>query len=77
MGGEIGNNCVLREFCINVKIVNNYKIFFVVFFVFLVEDLKDVEMIVDEKCKETFFIFSGVSENVAFKYLSNRVFMGF
>lgn len=34
-------------------------------------------MTVDEKCKEMFFIFSGVNENVVFKYLSNRVFIGF
>ncbi|XP_004439031.1 PREDICTED: kinesin-like protein KIF14 [Ceratotherium simum simum] len=72
VGGETENNCASREPCTNVKIVNNDKISSIASSVPLAEDPKDIEMMADEKYKETSSALSGANEDAALKYLSNR-----
>ncbi|MBZ3883002.1 Kinesin-like protein KIF14 [Sciurus carolinensis] len=71
-GDERDNSCASLETRTNVKIVNSDKNCFVESSVHLAEDSKDIEVMVDEKRKETFSVLSGANENVAHKYSRNR-----
>ncbi|XP_062971229.1 kinesin-like protein KIF14 [Cynocephalus volans] len=76
VGSETGNNCASEETSTNVKTVNNDKNSFVAPSVSLVEDPKDVEMMADERHKETFSAISGANGNVALKCSSNTALVG-
>nr|XP_020139905.1 kinesin-like protein KIF14 [Microcebus murinus] len=76
VGGERENNCASKETTTNVNVVNNVKNSFVASSIPLAKDPKDIEMVADEKYKETFSASSGANENVALKYSSNRAPIG-
>uniref|UniRef100_A0A8D2D8W3 Kinesin-like protein KIF14 n=1 Tax=Sciurus vulgaris TaxID=55149 RepID=A0A8D2D8W3_SCIVU len=71
-GDERDNSCASLETRTNVKIVNSDKNCFVESSAHFAEDSKDIEVMVDEKSKETFSVLSGANENVAHKYSRNR-----
>ncbi|XP_073740638.1 kinesin-like protein KIF14 isoform X2 [Callorhinus ursinus] len=66
------NDCASLETRRKVTIVNNGKDSSVASFVPLAKDRKDIEMMSDEKHKETFSALLGANEHVALQYLSNR-----
>ncbi|KAM9612652.1 kinesin-like protein KIF14 [Trichechus inunguis] len=71
-GGETEDKHASQETSRHVKTVNTDKNSFVVSSVPLAEDSKHIEMMTDEKCKETFSAPSDENGNVALKYLSHR-----
>ncbi|XP_049714360.1 kinesin-like protein KIF14 isoform X1 [Elephas maximus indicus] len=74
MGGETENTCASQEISRNVKTVNTDKNSCVASSVPLAEDSKNVEMMTDEKYKQTFSAPRDGNENgnVVLKYLSHR-----
>lgn len=72
VGSATEKDCASLEASTNVTIVNKDKNSFVASSVPLAKDPKDIEMMADEKHKETFSkALPGASENVALKYLRN------
>ncbi|XP_012662067.1 kinesin-like protein KIF14 [Otolemur garnettii] len=76
VGGKTENNCASKETSANVKVVNNDKNSFVASAVPLTKDPQDIEMMADEKYKETFSALREANENVALKYSSTRAPIG-
>ncbi|XP_045392048.1 kinesin-like protein KIF14 [Lemur catta] len=76
VGGKRENNCTSKETTTNVNVINNVKNSFVASSVPLAKDPKVIEMVADEKYKETFSACSGAKESVAVKYSSNRAPIG-
>ncbi|XP_053461936.1 kinesin-like protein KIF14 [Nycticebus coucang] len=76
VGGKTENNCASKETSANVKVVNNDKKSFVASSAPLTKDPPDIEMMADEKYKETFSALSEANENVTLKYSSTRAPIG-
>ncbi|XP_004756296.1 kinesin-like protein KIF14 [Mustela putorius furo] len=72
VGSPTENDCASLEVRRKVTVVNNDKDSSVAPFVPLAEGPKDVEMMNDEKHKETSSALLGANEHVALQYLSNR-----
>ncbi|XP_047561328.1 LOW QUALITY PROTEIN: kinesin-like protein KIF14 [Lutra lutra] len=72
VGSPTENDCASLEARRKVTVVNNDKDSSVAPFVPLAEGPKDIEVMNDEKHKETFSAPLGANEHVALQYLSNR-----
>ncbi|XP_030891646.1 kinesin-like protein KIF14 [Leptonychotes weddellii] len=72
VGSPTENDCASLEMRRKVTIVNNGKDSSVASFGPLAKDRKDIEMMADEKHKETFSALLEANEHVTLQYLSNR-----